>query len=179
MATVRFGSARYSVPAGLVGQSVQVVADESRILILSGETTVAVHPLVAPGEVSITDDHYGGPRKVPARAVRPRSATERAFLQLGPVAEDFLRAAAAAGVNKLPSELAAIVELIGPYGSSQVLAALGRGLTFRRFTAADIRSILDAGTGVAEVTNEGPSVDHGLPAVATRDLSAYALQRWS
>ncbi len=179
MATVRFGSARYSVPAGLVGQSVQVVAEESRILVLAGETTVAVHPLIAPGEVSIIDDHYGGPRKTPARAVRPRSTTERAFLQLGPVAEDFLRAAAAAGVNKLPSELAGIVELVAAYGTNAVVAALQRGLTFRRFTAGDIRSILDAGTGVAEVVDEGPPVDHGLPAVPVRDLSAYALEGWS
>ena len=179
MATVRFGSARYSVPAGLVGQSVQVVAEESRILVLAGETTVAVHPLIAPGEVSIIDDHYGGPRKVPARAVRPRSTTERAFLQLGPVAEDFLRAAAAAGVNKLPSELAGIVDLVAAYGTDAVVAALGRGLTFRRFTAADIRSILDAGTGVAELVDEGPPVDHGIPTVPIRDLSAYTLEGWS
>ena len=179
MATVRFGSARYSVPAGLVGQSVQVVAEESRILVLADETTVAVHPLIAPGEVSIIDDHYGGPRKTPARAVRPRSSTERTFLQLGPVAEDFLRAAAAAGVNKLPSELAGIVDLIGAYGTDAVVAALQRGLTFRRFTAADIRSILDAGTGVAEVVDEGPPVALDLPPVPVRDLSAYALEGWS
>jgi transposase len=179
LATVRFGSARYSVPAGLVGQSVQVVAEESRILILSGETTVAVHPLIAPGEVSILDDHYGGPRRAPARAVRPRSGTERAFLQLGPVAEGFLRAAAAAGVNKLPGELAGIVELVAAYGADQVVAALQRGLTFRRFTAADIRSILDAGTGVADIVDEGVPVDHGLPTVPVRDLSAYAISELS
>jgi hypothetical protein len=150
LATVRFGSARYSVPAGLVGQSVQVVAEESRILILSGETTVAVHPLIAPGEVSILDDHYGGPRRAPARAVRPRSGTERAFLQLGPVAEGFLRAAAAAGVNKLPGELAGIVELVAAYG-----------------------------TGVADIVDEGVPVDHGLPTVPVRDLSAYAISELS
>ena len=51
------------------------------------------------------------------------------------------------------------------------MAALGRGLTFRRFIAADIRSILDAGTGVADVVDEGMPVDHDLPAVPVRDLS--------
>lgn len=40
----------------------KVVADESWILILAGEQTVAVHPLIAPGEVSILDDHYGDPQ---------------------------------------------------------------------------------------------------------------------
>lgn len=82
-------------------------------------------------------------------------------------------------MNKLPSELAAIVDLIAPYGSDQVVAALQRGLMFRRFTAVDIRSILDAGTGVVEVVDEGPPVDHGLPAAPVRDLSAYALKGWS
>lgn len=44
---------------------------------------VARHVLVAPGEVSILDEHYGGPRRGPTRAARPRSGTERAFLALG------------------------------------------------------------------------------------------------
>ena len=179
LATVRFGSARYSVPAELVGNRVEVAAEDARILIFHADEPVAVHPLVAPGEVAIIDDHYGGPRKTPARAVRPRTASERAFLQLGPVAEDFLRAAAAAGVNKLSSELGGIVELVGAYGTGEVVAALQRGLTFRRFTAADIRSILDAGMGVADVVNEGPPVDRGLPQVAVRDLSAYAISELS
>lgn len=175
MATVRFGSARYSVPASLVGTSVEVAAEDTRVVIYLRDDIVAVHPLIAPGEVSINDDHYGGPRRQPARAVRPRSEVERAFLQLGPVAEDFLRAAAAAGTNKLPGELAAIVELTRAWTVAQVVAALERGLTFRRFTANDIRSILTAGAGVAQVVNEGVPVDRGLPQVAVRDLSAYAI----
>ena len=179
MATVRFGSARYSVPATLVGTQVEVAAEDTRIVIYNREDIVAVHPLIAPGEVSIIDEHYGGPRRQPARAVRPRSAAERAFLQLGPVAEDFLRAAAAAGTNKLPGELAAIVELTRAWSTDQVLAALQRGLTFRRFTAADIRSILTAGIGVADVVDEGLPVDRGLPQVAVRDLSAYAIAELS
>lgn len=177
LSTVRFGSARYSVPAGLVGQQVQVAADDGQVVVFHADEPVAAHPLVAPGEVSIIDDHYGGPRRPPARAVRPRSAAERAFLQLGPVAEDFLRAAAAAGTPKLAGELAAIVELSRAWTTAEVVAALERGLTFRRFTAADIRSILDAGTGVAQVVQEGGQLDLGLPTVPTRDLSAYAVDR--
>ncbi len=180
LATVRFGSARYSVPARLVGAPVQVVAEEQRIIILEGDQPVATHPLVAPGEVSILDEHYDGPRRPPARAVRPRSKCERVFLQLGSVAEDFLRAAAAAGTNKLASELAAIVELTRAWGTDQVVAALERGLMFRRFTAADIRSILAADVGVADVVDEGQAVVlDELPEVAVRDLSAYALQEWA
>jgi transposase len=179
LATVRFSSARYSVPAELVGVEVEVAAEDQHIVIFHGRDVVASHPLVAPGEVSIVDDHYGGPRRAPARAVRPRSAGERAFLQLGAVAEDFLRAAAAAGTPRLSSELAAIVELARAWDRPQVIAALERGLVFRRFTAADVRSILEAGVGVADVTDEGDTVDLDLPHVEVRDLSAYALEEWS
>ncbi len=67
---------------------------------------------MAPGESSIIDEHYGGPRRSPPRGVRPRWGSERAFLALGPAAEAFLRAAAAAGTTKLGTELA----LIGAVG---------------------------------------------------------------
>lgn len=179
LATVRLGSARYSVPARLVGQRVEVIASDQRIMIVDGDEIVAEHRLVAPGEVAIVDDHYGGPRRPPARAVRPRTAAERQFLALGPVAEDFLRAAAAMGVNKLPAEIANIVTLEAAWGRDALIAALRRGLTFRRFTAADIRSILAAGVGVHAVVDPGEPIDLGLPAVAVRDLSAYAIDQVS
>jgi len=179
LATVRFGSARYSVPARLVGVRVEVVASDQRVAVLDGDQIVAEHRLVAPGEVSIVDEHYGGARRAPARAVRPRTAAEKAFLALGAVAEDFLRAAAAAGVNKLPAELSDIVTLEAAWGRDALVGALTRGLMFRRFTAADIRSILAAGVGVHAVVDEGEPVDLGLPTVAVRDLSAYALDKVS
>lgn len=176
---MRFGSARYSVPARLVGVRVEVVASDQRVVVLDGDQIVAEHRLVAPGEVSIVDEHYGGARRAPARAVRPRTAAEKAFLALGPVAEDFLRAAAAAGVNKLPAELSDIVTLEAAWGRDALVGALTRGLTFRRFTAADIRSILAAGAGVHAGADEGEPVDLGLPTVAVRDLSAYAIDKVS
>ena len=86
LATVRFGSARYSVPARLVGAKVWVCVAGEQVLVDHGEDRVAQHPLVAPGEVSIVDAHYGGARGEPRRAVRARTATEKAFLALGPVA---------------------------------------------------------------------------------------------
>jgi hypothetical protein len=88
LATVRFGSARYSVPARLVGMTVEVAADDRQVVICHGDAQVARHPLVAPGEASICDDHYGGRRGNggrPARSIRPRSHTEQAFVALGPV----------------------------------------------------------------------------------------------
>jgi transposase len=173
LATVRFGSARYSVPARLVGMTVEVAADDRQVVVCHGEAEVARHPLVAPGEASICDDHYGGPRGKPARAIRPRGQAEQAFCALGPVAERFLRAAAAAGTPRLAGELAAIVALATSHGQAALVAALERATTFRRFTAADLRAILDAGVGAPSVAQPGQPLDLPLPAVATRSLAAY------
>ena len=52
------------------------------------EVVLAEHTLVGPGEASVLDAHYGGPRPAtPPRAVRPKTATEKVFCVLGPVAE--------------------------------------------------------------------------------------------
>jgi transposase len=178
LATVRFGSARYSVPARLVGMTVQVTADDHHVVICHGEAEVARHPLAAPGEASICDDHYGGPRANggrPARAVRPRSQTEQAFLALGPVAERFLRAAAAAGTPRLATELAAIVALAAAHGHPALLAALERATSFRRFTAAGVRAVLAAGPAAPTITQPGQPLTIQLPAAApSRSLAAYA-----
>jgi hypothetical protein len=176
LSTIRFGSARYSVPRELVGQRVEVSAGDGEVRVHRDNVLVARHDLVAPGECSIIDEHYGGPRRGPARAVRPRSASERAFLDLGPVAESFLRAAAAAGTNKLGSELAAIVDLEPAWGRQALVAALERAVAFRRFSAGDVRSILEAGAGVPSVVDAGDRLDVELPAVTTRPLDAYRLQ---
>lgn len=170
LATVRFGSARYSVPTRLVGVTVEVAADDHQVVICHGEVEVARHPLIAPGEASICDDHYGGPRGRPARSIRPRSQTEQAFVALGPVAERFLRAAAAAGTPRLTTELAAIVALAASHGED----ALERATTFRRFTAAGGRAVLAAGPAAPTITEPGQPLAIQLPAPPTRPLAAYA-----
>jgi transposase len=176
LSTVRIGSARYSVPRELVGVDVMVIAAEGEVRIERDDQLVARHQLVAPGEVSIIDEHYGGPRRGPSRAARPRSGSEKAFLDLGPPAEAFLRDAAAAGTNKLGSELAAIVELQAAWGRDALIAALERAHAFRRFRASDVRSILEAGAGVPSVVDEGEPLRGDLPVVVTRPLDAYRLE---
>jgi hypothetical protein len=173
---IRIGSARYSVPRELVGRDVTVIAAEGQVVIEHDGTVVAHHPLVAPGEVSLIDEHYGGPRRGPARAVRPRSGTERAFLALGPVAEAFVRNAAAAGTTKLATELGAITALQAAWGRDALVAALGRAVEFRRFKATDVRSILEAGVGVVDVVGEGERLALDLPEVPTRSLEAYRIE---
>lgn len=137
---------------------------------------MASHPLVAPGECSIIDEHYGGPRRSPARGVRPRSGSERAFLALGPGAEAFLRAAAGAGTTKLGTELALIGALEAAWGREALVAAVERAAAFRRFRAADVRSILEAGPGVATIVDQGEALVVDLPAVPVRSLEDYRLE---
>jgi transposase len=173
--TIRFGSARYSVPGALIGAKVEVVVDGPELVIRHRDTEIARHRLVGPGELSLLDDHYGGPARKPARALRPRTAAELAFLDLGPVAEAFLRAAAASGATKLPSELAIISDLERAHGREALVAALERALAYRRFRAADISAILAAGSGVARPRTAGADLGTGLPAVPVRPLATYAV----
>jgi len=177
--TIRFGSARYSVPGAFIGAKVGVTVEGPELVVRHDDAEIARHRLVAPGESSLDDDHYGGPARRPARALRPRTPAELAFCDLGPVAEAFLRAAAAAGATKLPTELASIVELERAHGREALLAALERALAHRRFRANDIRSILAAGPGVSRPRAAGPALVAELPAVPVRPLAAYALGKTS
>lgn len=100
----------------------------------------------------------------------------RAFLALGPAAEAFLRQAAAAGVTKLATELALIAGLEAAWGRDALGAALERAVAFRRFKAADVRSILEAGVGVPTVVAEGEALTIDLPTVPVRPLDAYRFE---
>lgn len=46
-------------------------------------------------------------------------------------------------------------------------------MTFRRFTADDVRSILAAGPAAPTPARAGSTLDVALPAVPTRSLDAY------
>ena len=72
---IRYGSARYSVPTRLVGTTVAVVVDHGALIIVEPSTGVIVaeHELVSPGETSILDEHYDGPRPAPSRGPRPKT----------------------------------------------------------------------------------------------------------
>jgi transposase len=180
LSCIRFASARYSVPNALIGSTVTVLVDEHErrlrvITPVTGEVH-AEHRLVAPGETSIVDDHYGRPRPDrPARRARPVTAAEREFLALGPVAEAFLTGAAAAGVTKLGSEIDQILQLQAAHGSGPLLAALARAVTFGRWRAADVRSILATGGHAPQPTPPGQALVLTLPSVPTRSLDAYRL----
>jgi len=181
LSCVRFGSARYSVPVRLIGETVRLRTDDGRLLVIMTVTgeVVAEHVLVAPGGASVRDEHYGGPRPAPRRAVRPRTAAEKEFCALGPTAEAFITGAAAAGNTRLGPELAELATLRAAHGDEAFTAALDRAVAFGRWHAADIRSILAAGAGTASPRPAGDALVLELPVVPVRPLADYALGRLS
>jgi transposase len=179
LSCVRFGSARYSVPTRLIGAVVELVSESGRVRVVDMATgeVVADHALVAPGEASVADAHYGGPRPAPRRVVRPRTAAEKAFCALGPVAEAFLKGAAAAGHTRLGPELEQLAALEAAHGREVLAAALERAVAFGRWRAADVRSILDAGAGTPRPRPAGDALVLELPVVPTGSLADYAIDR--
>jgi transposase len=178
LSCVRFGSARYPVPVRLIGSQVQLRTDGGRLLAIvdSAGAVVAEHVLVAPGEASVRDEHYGGPRAAPRRAARPKTAAEKEFCSLGPVAEAFITGAAAAGSTRLGTDLAELNTLRAAHGDQDFLAALDRAVAFCRWRPADVRSILAAGAGVPEPrVPAGDALNLDLPAVPVRPLADYAI----
>lgn len=178
LSCVRFGSARYSVPTTAIGTTVELRAGQGRLLVVEQRTcaVLAEHPLVAPGEASVLDAHYGSTRPaVPARAVRPKTLVEQQFCALGPAAAAFLTGAAAAGNTRLGPELAQLLALDAAHGRDALLAALARASAFGRWHAEDVRSILAAGAGTPDPRPAGDALVLELPAVATRSLADYAL----
>jgi hypothetical protein len=106
--------------------------------------------------------------------VRPKTVAEKEFCALGPVAEAFITGAAAAGNTRLGPELAELNTLRAAHGGEAFLDALGRAVAFGRWRAADVRSILAAGTGTPQPTAAGDALVLELPVVPVRPLSAYA-----
>ena len=177
LSCVRFASARYSVPTRTIGQSVRLIQAGGQLFIsdpTSGEV-LAEHLLVAPGEVSVLDVHYDGPRPAPSRAPRPKTSSEKQFCALGPAAEAFIVGAAATGNTRLAGELDVLLALGAAHGHNALIAALRRAVAFKRFKAADVRSILAAGTSAPNPVPAGGALVLDLPVAATRSLADYNL----
>ena len=96
------------------------------------------------------------------------------FCALGPAAEAFIAGAAGAGHTRLGPELAELNTLTAAHGPAAMVAALERARAYRRWVAADVRSILAAGAGVATPRPAGDALVIGLPAATGRSLAEYA-----
>ncbi len=177
LSCVRYGSARYSVPMRLIGARVAIVIDCGALVVVEPATgaIVAEHELVAPGETSILDEHYDGPRPAPSRGPRPKTTAEHQFCALGDDAQAFLVGAAAIGNTRLGQELDILLGLGAAHGEAALVAALRRAVAFKRFRAADVRSILAAGTGTPQPRPAGDALVLDLPTAPTRSLDAYQI----
>lgn len=177
LSCVRYGSARYSVPTRLIGASVNIVIAHGALIVVEPGTgaVVAEHELVAPGETSILDEHYDGPRPAPNRGPRPKTTAEHQFCALGEDAQAFLVGAAAIGNTRLGAELETLLGLGAAHGQQQLTAALRRAVAFGRFRAADVRSILAAGTAGPQPRPAGDALVLDLPTAPTRSLDAYKI----
>jgi hypothetical protein len=100
---------------------------------------------------------------------------EQQFCALGPTAEAFITGAAAAGNTRLGPELAELNTLRAAHGEQPFLEALARAVAFDRWRSADVRSILAAGTGIAQPRPAGDALVIDLPTVPTRSLADYAI----
>ena len=177
LSCIRYASARYSVPIRLIGTSVAVVIDHGAVCLIEPATgmIVAEHELAAPGSASILDAHYDGPRPGPNRGPRPKTTIEKQFCDLGEDAQAFLVGAAAIGNTRLGSELEILLALGVAHGEQALVAALHRAVAFRRFRAADVRSILAAGAGTPQPRPAGDALILDLPVAPTRSLDAYKI----
>ena len=177
LSCIRYASARYSVPTRLIGTSVAVVIDHGAVCIVEPATAmiVAEHELTAPGAASILDTHYDGPRPAPKRGPRPKTTIEKQFCDLGEDAQAFLVGAAAIGNTRLGSELEVLLALGAAHGEQALVSALHRAVAFRRFRAADVRSILAAGNGAPQPRPAGDALILDLPVAPTRPLDAYKI----
>jgi len=175
LATIRFCSARYSVPHRLVGKTVNVTATDREVMVLFEGVPVAHHALLAAGECSVIDAHYPTPPPDGARPLRPRTDTERAFLALGDEAEEYLRAAAARGTSRLGERIDEALTLAATRGEHTARAVLARATRFARFGFGDLESIADAiaATPPERSLDAAPLQGLGLPAVPSRPIEAY------
>lgn len=147
-ATIRVGSARYSVPSSLIGEEVwaRVAGDELVVVDVSGRGAreAARHELTTPGNPRICDEHYPERSSDPLHPKpKPQTEQERAFLAIGDGAYQWLVEAAAAGVQRMRTKMVEATELRSLVGDDLVDRALGLAAASGRFVSGDLESIVD------------------------------------
>jgi transposase len=145
---ISVGGAQYSVPHQLIDERVWARIDDQELVVVhidgaAGPREVARHQLTTPGRPAISDEHYP-PRPAGALQRRPRarSAEERAFLQIGDGAEQWLIKAAAHGAQRLRRKMAEAVDLAKLHGTAEVERALRTCADAGRFADGDLAAIL-------------------------------------
>ncbi len=177
---VSFEGGQYSVPAGLLAQTVWVRVhghggDEQVIIVHVGDdgpVEVARHARATPGSPRLDDAHFPpAPAGALGRIPLARSEAEAAFLALGDGARLWLTEAAAAGTTKIRVKMAQAVTLAKLFEAKDVDWALGHAAVHARFAEADLASILDhhqVATAAGPASRAGE--DHSL----TQGTSGWA-----
>jgi hypothetical protein len=124
------------LPTGWVGELVEVSVVDIEVVLAEDGREIDRYPLMAPGEVSIRDEHHPDRARVPARVIRIRTGTERAFLALLQALKPSALAVAA-GTSRLAAELTDIIAGERTWGPEQLLPALERATRFRQFKAQE------------------------------------------
>ncbi|BBX58612.1 hypothetical protein MSHO_39570 [Mycobacterium shottsii] len=83
--------------------------------------------------------------------------------------------ASAISRQDLAAELEILLALGAAHGTDALIAALHRAVAFRRFRAADVRSILAAGTGTPQPRPARDALILDLPVAPMRSLDAYKI----
>lgn len=169
-ATIRFGSARYSVPHVLIGEKVWARVSGDELVIVdaapTGAREVARHKLTTPGNPRIVDEHYPERTTDPLHPrPRPQTAQERAFLSIGDGAQQWLIEAAASGTQRVRSKMIEATELAALVGTDVVDRALGLAAASGRFATGDLTSIVD------HLATKQPSLDDVALADPNANLS--------
>ena len=146
---VSWKKARYSVPHRFCQESVWVREEGGELVIVAdagdGPREVARHRLQGRGQAAIDKSHYPAAPEGPLnRRPRPRNDAEREFLDIGPNAERWLKAAAARGAPRLGAKLVEIVDLCRLSDKQDVDLALAVAAECERFGFGDIAAILAA-----------------------------------
>ena len=180
MPMVSFEGGQYSVPAGLLGQTLWVPvhgrgADEQVIIVHvqpTGPVEVARHGRARPGSPKIEDAHFPpAPAGALDRKPLARNESEAAFLAIGAGARLWLAEAAAAGTTKIRVKMAQAVTLAKLFEAKEVDWALGHAAVHARFAEADLASILDHHHAT---TTDGPRSSAGEDGSLTQGTSGWA-----
>jgi hypothetical protein len=176
---ISVGGARYSVPHTLIDERVWARADGEELIVVhadgpGGPREVARHRLTTPGRPAIDDQHYP-PRPLGALERRPRARSdeERAFLQIGPAAEQWLIKAAAAGAQRVRRKTVEAVDLAKLHGPEEVNRALEACAQADRFADGDLAAVLSHQQRTGEVIPFPARSEDGSLQSSTRSWEGF------
>ena len=116
------------------------------------------------------------PRPYPARAVRAKTPAEKAFVALGPVAEEFIKGAAASGVTTLAADLIELCDMEAAHDREALPGRHRAGCRVR--TVPGHRRALHPGCRhrcSPAAASPGDALIVDLPVTETRSLGDYAI----